>query len=462
MKRKERDFYMNRYWKYEQPRQAIFKLPNNNYRILTQYGESLEVTKDEILVYLFSNNQANIIDIQKSISINYNDLELDLAFVNKTLGKYVNNGFLNYSTPEKEFHPIYSFNPEKIVKKLDQQYSKEKIITVGKLEFAVTDACPFHCSYCSRRIAAEDQYISYEEKEKLVYYCFEMGAYTLNITGGEPLFDKAAEETIQLITYAKKLGYKRIYVSTSGYGIIENIDRLASAGLDEIQISYNKCELFEEDRVRNKFIENNIKDIRKVIPDDIRFGACCVLTKENLSKIEDIIEFCIDNKLWSVYFYPVMPVGGAIGIWDNIEIETQELARVVKKIQFYKDKYKEQIFISAPQAFLNPSNNINQICEGGTYMLYATNRGNVSACACSPSAKENFRNMKIEEIWMNSQYFEKYRHNKTFNDVCQSCDQMKYCLNCCVIRNEQANNLNIKYKWDKCQLKASVSTPGIF
>lgn len=440
-------------YKYTQPRQSIFKDGNNEFTILTQFGIELKVSLDEILVYLFCNGQSEVASIQEIISNNYKNRVIPTDQIQDSLLKFINFDLLVLEKNDsKDFHPIFPFNPFKIVKKLDRNCIKKTIITLSKLEFSITDACPFDCSYCSRKIHEEEEYINFEQKKKLVYDCFEMGAYTLNITGGEPLFGKYADEAVELVKYAKDLGYRRILVSTSGYGIIDNIDRLVNAGLDELQISYNQCTIYEEDRVRNKFIEDNIDSFIKVIPESLRFGVCCVLTRENVNKIKAIIEFCIKYKLYSVYFYPVMPVGGAVSIWEKININSNVLESAMATIRQYKEEYKDKIFISAPQSFMLPSSNIYQICEGGTYMLYATNRGNVSACACSPYAKENFKNKKIEDIWTNSEYFEMYRNIKKYKDACNTCSKLAYCLNSCTIRAMQAYQSGLKYEYEACKL----------
>ena len=439
-------------FQYSDQRQAILKKPNGKFDIITQFGKKLEVSLEGILVYLFANEQNDINKIQDIIIENYKGLVISKEYIQYILEIFEKNSLIKLNSGGKDLHPIYSFNPFKVVKKLDMECLKDTIVSIGKLEFAITDACPFSCSYCSRKISSPNEYISFEQKMKLVYDCFEMGAYTLNITGGEPLFGKYAQEAIELVRYAKQLGYKRVLISTSGYGIIDNLDKLVEGGLDELQISYNKCTLFEEDRVRNKFVEENIINISKSITHGIRLGVCCVLTKENIDKIKEIIDFCIEYKLYSVYFYPVMPVGGAIDIWEHIKIDAEVLISTINKIQKYKEIYKDKIFISAPQSFLQKREELVQICEGGTYMLYVSSKGEVSSCACSTTAVENIKSANIEDIWVNSTYFDKYRTIKEYEQPCSECKVLSYCLNSCITRSEQAYKLGLKYGNEDCSL----------
>lgn len=447
------DFEGRSMYKYVDQRQAILKKTNGQFDIITQFGKKLEVSLEEILVYLFSNGQNEVNAIQDIIRKSYKELVISKERIADILSFFQKKGLMILEVDKKELHPIYSFNPFKVVKKLDMKCLRDTILSLGKLEFAITDACPFSCSYCSRKVSSPNEYIDFDQKRKLVYDCFEMGAYSLNITGGEPLFGKYAEESIELIRYAKQLGYKRILVSTSGYGVTENMDKLLLAGLNEIQISYNKCMLYEEDRVRNKFVEENIINISKSISHGIRLGVCCVLTKENVDKIKEIIDFCIEHKLYSVYFYPVMPVGGAVEIWDSIKLDTELLISAIDKIQKYKEVYKDKIFISAPQSFLQKREKLSQICEGGTYMVYVTNKGNVSSCACSTPAVENINNASIEDIWVNSSYFNKYRVIKEYEQPCLECKDLTYCLNSCIMRAKQAFSLGLKYESKDCNLK---------
>ncbi|SHJ45138.1 Radical SAM superfamily enzyme, MoaA/NifB/PqqE/SkfB family [Clostridium cavendishii DSM 21758] len=445
---------VNKYYKYKEQKQAIFKTVNGDFYIITQFGKRIDVNLYEVLVYLFSNGQSDILKIQNLIKNNYKNCIISLDEIERILARFQKEEMMIFEKEVLELHPIYSFNSFKIVEKLDINCSKDTILTLGKLELAITEDCPFSCSYCMRKVDSENNVLSFEQKRKLVNDCFEMGAMSLNITGGEPLYGKYADESIELVKYAKKLGYKRIMISTSGYGVEKNIERLASSGLNELQISYNQCTLFEEDRVRNKFVEDNIDMIKKSMEYGIRLGVCSVLTKESLTKIEQIIEFCIKNKLYSVYFYPVMPVGGAITIWDSIKLNENDIRIAMEKIRCYKEKYKDKIYISAPQSFMNEKESLKQYCEGGTYMIYVSNKGEVSGCACSQPMSNTIHNRNIDDLWRFNEYFDKYRCIKEYSAPCLDCNSLLYCLNSCIIREQQAFKFNLRYGCNKCNARA--------
>ncbi|MED4954491.1 radical SAM protein [Paenibacillus macerans] len=438
---------------FSKPKQGLFKMGDNDFKIVTEYGKERKVNFNELLVYLFSEGMNNSLEVSDNIRRYDAVFDMSIHEINDLLNQLVEEQFLKFEPRKKELHKHYSYNPVKILnyaRSVSAAKKTNEFISLGKLELAVTHKCPFNCTYCSKKEYNPSEQLSLEEKKKVIYEAYELGAQTIALTGGEPLHDEVAEETFELIGYASDLGYKRKVLLTSGYHIDKYFQSIIDSHLDEVQVSYNMSCKFYEDRVRNQYIEKNIKQISGLMDYGIRLGICSVLTNESIGFIDEIIKFCLENKLYSVYFYPVMPVGDAKNIWNEIKLDVSDLKNALALIKERREELKQRLYISAPQSFLQDEKPL-QICEGGMYMLYVTESGDTAACACSAASGFNVRDYSLSWIWKESRYFDGYRIVKSVNSLCQACDDYSLCINSCVCRESLAVR-NFKFSSGKCAL----------
>lgn len=129
---------------------------------------------------------------------------------------------------------------KEVLNHIDTEPDSEQIVSLGKLELSVTHKCPFNCTYCSKKHHKEDECLTLDEKKKVILDAYKLGSDTLTLTGGEPLCDEAVDETLELMKFAKEVGYKRRVILTSGYGIIENFSEIKRCGVIQISIFHYK------------------------------------------------------------------------------------------------------------------------------------------------------------------------------------------------------------------------------
>jgi len=421
-----------------------------NFRIINEHGNRMDMSFRELMVYLYCAGLATVDEIQKKIFEKCDRLNISSSEITRSIKMFEQANLIQYKENKVELHVHYSFNSDKIYKTIIEKNDRS-ILSLGKIELSMTDQCPFECSYCSKKNhAMKTNYLSFDEKKELVLDAYNLGALTLTLTGGEPLHESIIGETIELVKYAKKIGFYRVVILTSGFGVKENFNAISESGVDEIQISYNGIKKYHEDKVRNEFIESNIENIVKLRDYGIKVGVCAVLTKESMGKIQEIVEFCISNRIVSVYFYPVMPVGSAEQVWKDIRLDVNELEIAIKEIKGMKEIYKDVLYISFPQSFLIEKD-VKQICEGGLYTVYISEAGFVTVCACAPLSNENIRQRKLAEIWDDSLLFGRFREITEVDAECSKCAKRSLCLNSCVFRNEAATFKNKNFFYDKCK-----------
>jgi GTP 3',8-cyclase len=110
---------------------------------------------------------------------------------------------------------------------------------IGDVRISVTDRCNFRCQYC---MPAEglpwlerSALLSYEEIERLVRLLAAMGVHDVRLTGGEPLVRKELWQLIERLAVIPEV--EDLSLTTNGYLLTRQVDRLVAAGLKRINVS---------------------------------------------------------------------------------------------------------------------------------------------------------------------------------------------------------------------------------
>lgn len=112
------------------------------------------------------------------------------------------------------------------------------------LRISVTDRCNFRCGYCMPRDVYHDAYaftprseiLSFEEIERVTRVVVEtLGARKIRLTGGEPLLRRDLPRLIERL--ARIEGVEDLTLTTNGFLLAEQAQRLSSAGLMRVTVS---------------------------------------------------------------------------------------------------------------------------------------------------------------------------------------------------------------------------------
>ena len=106
------------------------------------------------------------------------------------------------------------------------------------LRISVTDRCDLRCTYCMPEDGldwiAPDQQLSFEEILKLSQVLVDLGIRSVRLTGGEPLMRPHLD---RLVAGLSELGLEDLSLTTNGTTLARHAKRLATAGLDRVNIS---------------------------------------------------------------------------------------------------------------------------------------------------------------------------------------------------------------------------------
>lgn len=163
-------------------------------------------------------------------------------------------------------------------------------------EIILLEACNFNCPYC-RGLKDEiygdrkDKKLSLEEVKNIIdIWCDPLPIENIRFSGGEPTLHP---DIIEIVTYAKLKGVKRIAISTNGSNDFNLYQKLIECGVNDCSISLDACCAEVGDKmsggIKNSWdkVVDNIKNISKICY--VTVGI--VLTKDNIDTINDIIVF---------------------------------------------------------------------------------------------------------------------------------------------------------------------------
>lgn len=121
------------------------------------------------------------------------------------------------------------------------QFGRQK----RKLRISVTDRCNFKCVYCMPEHpewVKKQDLLSFEELYQFGHFMVQQGIEHIRITGGEPLMRQDVVHFIEQLQQLKKIGLKRISMTTNAHYLKKYAEALKNAGLDDLNISLDSLD----------------------------------------------------------------------------------------------------------------------------------------------------------------------------------------------------------------------------
>ncbi len=186
------------------------------------------------------------------------------------------------------------------------------------LRVSVTDKCNLRCVYCMPEAGLpwlqRADILSYEEIAEIVRAAAGVGVRSIRLTGGEPLLRRNLETLVRAIAQIE--GIDDISLSTNGLLLEEQVEGLAAAGLQRINVSLDslRADRFEA-LARRPGLERVLRGIDAALAcglGPIKLN-CVVMRGKNDDELADFAELTRDRAIY-VRFIEVMPVHENLGI----------------------------------------------------------------------------------------------------------------------------------------------------
>ncbi len=283
---------------------------------------------------------------------------------------------------------------------------------IQAIEYAVTYDCQATCSKCSSvhmRDGARPL-LNNEQIRQLGDDCHRLGAYEVNLTGGEPLMLSDLEEMVDYFNPRSTF----IGINTNGKLLSRRrIISLRDAGVDLLKISLDSPVAEEHDESRGiEGLYDHIMDMLRVAREirGIRGHLCMVATREAIEagQVQQVLDIAKTNNATLGIVLPA-----AIGGWNRkheVLLESQH-RRLLDR------------FSTDPSVFLQ--GNVGQrefICPCGTSEIYINCYGDVIPCPFIQIAFGNVRDESFNSIY---QRMASWKKNEK-QPVCSSAEDPEF------------------------------------
>jgi len=184
--------------------------------------------------------------------------------------------------------------------------------SVEYIRLSVTDRCDLRCFYCLpgdyRDFSEPEEWLSFEEIERLIGAFVASGVRRVRVTGGEPLVRK----NLPLLAgnLARIPGLLDLSLSTNAVSLGRQAEELKSAGISRINVS---LDTLRADRFKD-ITRGNLNKVIDGLMAAKRAGFSpikinmVIMKGINDDEVEDMIEFCIEHD-FTLRFIETMPMG---------------------------------------------------------------------------------------------------------------------------------------------------------
>ena len=184
--------------------------------------------------------------------------------------------------------------------------------SIDYLRISVTDRCNLRCRYCMPEPVDAVQHadiLRYEEILRICRAAIELGITKFKVTGGEPLVRAGCTEFIAELK--KQPGTEQVTLTTNGLLLEKNLDALADAGLDGVNISLDTTDNTRFQRITG-YTGNGADTLLRVLEE------CCakgLKTKINAVLLEETeadapaLAAIAETLPVDVRFIELMPIG---------------------------------------------------------------------------------------------------------------------------------------------------------
>lgn len=277
-----------------------------------------------------------------------------------------------------------------------------------KLRISVTDRCNFKCVYCMPEhpewIKKHDL-LSFEELYQFCEFMVHHGIEQIRITGGEPLMRQGVVHFIEDLQQLKKLGLKRVSMTTNAHYLKQYASQLKQAGLDDLNISLDSLDVGQFKQLTKKELQPVLDGIEAAQQAGFRIKINAVLIKGlNDNQILPLAKWSIENN-FTVRFIEFMPLDGDAQ-WSKHDVVTEQEILEQLKQEYDLSVKQGQSSEPARQYFINGhpigiiSTISNSFC-GTCDRVRLTAQGDFYNCLFSPKGiglKEQIRALKNNNI----------------------------------------------------------------
>ena len=292
----------------------------------------------------------------------------------------------------------------------------------------LTHRCPLRCPYCSNPIELErrGQELDTAAWRDVLDQAAALGVLQVHFSGGEPT---ARPDLEDLVEHAAGLG---LYTNLITAGVLldeARVGRLAAAGLDHVQLSFQDSAPAESDRIAG--YQGGYR--RKIAAAGWIRAAGLPLTlnapvhRHNIEHLEAIIELAVELGAERIEVAHVQYYGWGLKNRAALIPTRAQLARATEVVEAATERLKGVLVFDyvVPDYYAHRP----KACMGGwaRQFLNVTPSGKVLPCHAAETipglAFERVSERGLAEIWADSPAFLRFRGTDWMPEPCASCER---------------------------------------
>ncbi len=292
----------------------------------------------------------------------------------------------------------------------------------------LTHRCPLQCPYCSNPLALEraNREMSTDEWRRAIREAAEIGCLQIHFSGGEPTVRPDLE---QLVAEAAAAG---LYTNLITSGVLcdqARLDRLAAAGLEHVQLSFQDSTAELGDRIGGYAGGHEKKRAfaRAAREAGLPLTANFVVHRQNLVHLNDMIAMAAAIGAGRVEIANVQYYGWALKNRAALMPSRRQLDVMIEQVARAREELQGVITIDfvVPDYYASRPKS----CMGGWGRRFLTisPSGKVLPCHAAETitalAFDNVRQRPLSEIWRNSDAFRAFRGTDWMPEPCRSCER---------------------------------------
>ena len=288
--------------------------------------------------------------------------------------------------------------------------------------------CPLQCPYCSNPVELEraSGECTTDEWRRVMDEAVDLGVLHVHFSGGEPTVRRDLE---QLVAHAAKVGLYSNLITSAVLLDEDRVRRLADAGLDHVQISFqdSTSELGDWIAGYKGALEKKKKAARLVRKADLPLTVNAVMHRHNLHHLEDMIQMAVDLDAERIEVAQVQYYAWAYRNRAAFLPTREQLDEAVRIVEESRERLKGVLtfdFVVPDYYAQRPKS-----CMGGwgRQFINISPSGKVLPCHAAEVIPgityESVREKSLADIWEHSDSFNRFRGTDWMPEPCQSCDR---------------------------------------
>ena len=210
------------------------------------------------------------------------------------------------------------------------------------VELLLTEKCNLACGYCLAGTKPDMPSMTWEIAQRTIDLAFDMNEadnISFQFSGGEPFmrYDLMKRAVDYIERHPGTFG-RQVYFSIQTNGTLLNDERIQWCKDHEIQIglsidgtadAQNKARPYVNGKPSYDRVMEGLKLLQK---NGVCFGAIVVLSRANLGRAQDLVDFMLGNGINAIKLNPIAYIGTGRDNWHDLGLTQDEITEYVQQL----------------------------------------------------------------------------------------------------------------------------------